>query len=203
MSCWDFVWNYFHWQNRAKWDNIVKVIGWTSLNINCLLNLISHLQTPSIIFKSCHSLQFITVSQSCIIINKLFYTAQRISYLHPVYTLFVITRGFVILHNSAMNTTPVFWAVRGFWLTLHSMNQHMSAMQSSMLQKPVSGNLWSSPERKHKYTDRVSRTGAPKNILIRLVAQVLLFLIVACSTFQSLKIQLKWSHCRAMLLLDM
>ncbi len=55
------------------------------------------------IFKSCLSLQFIAISTSSIIINKSLYTAQQISYLHPVYTLFVITRGFVSLHNSAMN----------------------------------------------------------------------------------------------------
>ncbi len=74
--------------------------------LNCCFNLISHLQTPLIIFKSCHSLQFIAISQSSIIINKALYTAQQISYLHRLH--FVIMRGFVSLHNSAMNITPVF-----------------------------------------------------------------------------------------------
>ncbi len=92
--------------------------------LNCCINLISHLQTPLIIFKSCHSLQFIAISLSSIIINEALHTAQRIFYVYPVYTLFVIMRGFVSLHNSAMNITPEFWAVSGFWLTLHSRNQH-------------------------------------------------------------------------------
>ncbi len=92
----------------------VRLLILTFCLLNCCIHLISHLQTPLIIFKSCHSLQFIAISQSSVIINEALYTAQRISYLHPVYTLFVITRGLVSLNNSAMNKTPVFWAVSGF-----------------------------------------------------------------------------------------
>ncbi len=112
-------------QNQAmlfKSYNVHHLI-WTYCLLNCCIHLISHLQTPLIIFKSCHSLQFIAISKSSIIIKEALHTAQRISYLHH-YTLFIITRRFVSFHNSAMNKTPVIWAVRGFCLTLHSRNQH-------------------------------------------------------------------------------
>ncbi len=109
--------------------------------LNYCINLISHLQTPLIIFKSCHSLQFISISQSSIIINEA---------LHCTTNLIFTPCLHFVMHNSAMNKTPVFWAVSGFWLTLHSRNQHMSAIHYSTLQKHASRNLWSSPQRKHK-----------------------------------------------------
>lgn len=43
--------------------------------------------------KSCHSFQFIAISNSAII-NESVNTAQLISYLHHLYTLFIIIRGF-------------------------------------------------------------------------------------------------------------
>ncbi len=134
------VWNYFPWQAKKNSYNVHHLIL-TYCSLNCCINLISHLQTPLIIFKSCHSLQFIEISQSYIIIKEALHTAQRISYLHHL--LF-------IMHTSAMNKTPVFLAVSGFWLTLHSRNQHFSATHYSTLQKHASRNLWSSPQRKHK-----------------------------------------------------
>ncbi len=48
--------------------------------------------------------------------------------------------------------------------------------------------LWSSSELKHKYPDRVSRTGAPKYFLI----------IVNAVLSVTIEIGLKWSHCRAL-----
>ncbi len=56
-----------------------------------------------------------------------------------------------------------------------------------MLQKHVSTlETLKLPQHKHKYADRVSRTGAPKY-----------FFIVARSSFQS-QMRLKWSHRRAL-----
>ncbi len=47
---------------------------------------------------------------------------------------------------------------------------------------------WSSSELKHKYPDRVSRTGAPKYFLI----------IVNAVLSVTIEIGLKWSHCRVL-----
>ncbi len=52
------------------------------------------------------------------------------------------------MYNSAMNKTPAFWAVSGFWLILHSRN--VSAIHYSPLHKHASRYLWGSPQHKHK-----------------------------------------------------
>ncbi len=60
----------------------------------------------SIITKSCHSLQFIAISQRSV--NKL--SAQLISYLHLILYV-VIMRKFTSLQNSAPDKNSPFWVV--------------------------------------------------------------------------------------------
>ncbi len=68
--------------------------------------------------KSCHSFKFIAISNSAII-NESVNTAQLISYLHHLYTLFITIRGFASRASRTLveQETLAFWAVSGFWLT--------------------------------------------------------------------------------------
>ncbi len=84
------------------------------------LNIID---APSIITKSCHSLQFIVISQCSV--NKL--SAQWISYLHVV-----IMRGFTSLQNSAPDKNSPFWVV-GEHLTLSITQIHTGAFAKYVL----------------------------------------------------------------------
>ncbi len=77
----------------------------------------------SIITKSCHSLQFIVISQCSV--NKL--SAQWISYLHVV-----IMRGFTSLQNSAPDKNSPFWVV-GEHLTLSITQIHTGAFSKYVL----------------------------------------------------------------------
>ncbi len=85
--------------------------------------------------------------------------AQLISYLHHLYTLFIIIRGFASRASRTLDWTRTltFWAVSGFWLTktplighcVIEINRYVSdLLQSTTLQKQ-SGNtihLWFWPE---------------------------------------------------------
>ncbi len=70
------------------------------------------------LLKSCYSFQFIVISNSAII-NESVNTAQLISYLHHLYTLFIRIRGFASRASRTLDWTRTlaFWAVSGFWLT--------------------------------------------------------------------------------------
>ncbi len=88
--------------------------------------------------KSCHSFRFIAISNSAII-NESVNTAQLISYLHHLYTLFITIRGFASLD---LTRTLAFWAVSGFWLTklighcIIEINRYVSdLLQCTTLQK--------------------------------------------------------------------
>ncbi len=65
--------------------------------------------------KSCDSFLFITISENSAIINESVNTAQLISYLHHLCTLFIIMRWFASWVSRTLNWTE-FWAVSGFWL---------------------------------------------------------------------------------------
>lgn len=120
--------------------------------LNCCINLISHLQTPLIIFKSCHSLQFITISQSSIHYNQRSSPNCSTNLLYtPVYTLFIITRGFVSLHNLAMNETQ----------HINICLRYIRLLNVAKTRKQKSLKLLSA-QTQIDYADRVSRTGAPK-----------------------------------------
>ncbi len=115
--------------------------------LNCCINLISHLY---IIYYNQWS------SPHCT--TNLLFTPS---------TLFVITRGFVSLHYSAMNNN----ILSSEWILINiAFDTLLNAAQSSK-QKALK-LPWAQTQ--ISYADRVSRTGAPKY-----------FLIVACSTFQS------------------
>ncbi len=99
--------------------------------------------------KKQHSFQFITISNSAII-NESVNTAQLISYLHHLYTLSIIIRGFASRASRTLDWTRtlVFWAVSGFWLTkappighcIIEINRYVSdLLQCTTLQKQ-SGN---------------------------------------------------------------
>ncbi len=80
---------------------------------------------PSIITKSCHSLQFIVISRCSV--NKL--SAQWISYQHVV-----IMRGFTSLQNSAPDKNSPFWVV-GEHLTLSITQIHTGAFAKYVLRR--------------------------------------------------------------------
>ncbi len=67
--------------------------------------------------KSCHSFQFIAISNSAII-NESINTAQLISYLNHRYTVHYNQRILVAsFQNSGLNKNTPILAVSGFWLT--------------------------------------------------------------------------------------
>ncbi len=99
-----------------------------------------------------HLFQFIAISNSAII-NESVNTAQLISYLHHLYTLFIIIRGFALRAFRTLDwtRTPTFWAVSGFWLTktghlpLRYRNQQICLRFATMYNAAKT-------EHKHKYT---------------------------------------------------
>ncbi len=98
--------------------------------------------------RTCHSFQFITISENFAIINKSVNTAQLISYLHHLYTLFIKIGGFASRASRTLDWTwtLTFWAVSGFCLTkaplighcVTEINRYASDMlQCTTLQKRV------------------------------------------------------------------
>ncbi len=94
-----------------------------------------------------------------------------------------------VLHLQAVTLLSSSRSHKNLLFTLSTLcyNERICLIHYSTLQKHVSTfEPLKLPQRKHKYADRVSRTGAPKY-----------FFIVAPSNIQS-QMRLKWSHFRAL-----
>ncbi len=82
--------------------------------------------------KSCYSFHFVVISNSAII-NESVNTAQLISYLHHLYTVFIIIRGLASRASRTLDWTRtlVFWAVSGFWFTKAPLIGHCVLQKST------------------------------------------------------------------------
>ncbi len=97
-----------------------------------------------------HLFQFIAISNSAIN-NESVNTAQLISYLHHLYTLFIIIKRIRVASFQDWTRTPTFWAVSGFWLTRTShlplrYRNHQICLRFATMYNAAK------PEHKHKYT---------------------------------------------------
>ncbi len=104
----------------CKYATLALLAAWTTklLFTFWMENIQQRKRAKCASLKSCHSFQFIAISNSAII-NESVNTAQLISYLHHLYTLFIIIRGLASRASRTLDWTRTlaFWAVSGFWLT--------------------------------------------------------------------------------------
>ncbi len=103
-------------QNQAMFKSCnVHHLILTYCLLNCCINLISHLQTPLIIFKSCHSLQFIAISQSSIIIKEALHTAQCMCIVMHSYGTWRSVQLKIYIKRSAFISVVLVIATNAFW----------------------------------------------------------------------------------------